>query len=187
MGPSNPRPQGFLGAHKVLNRLWYLIVSESKRNRRRKSKGTTTRHTKSAGRTVPETRTTRVPRRRVTPLAETDDSRLRAGGHVPFWGWPKTGPSPSGQDLTTRPAPVQNMYFCENCGATKGGPSSGCPAFYSRGDHSYVVGTVLEACIYCDTRPGSIGTRCPRRITGGCHDFRVIPSIQKVIHTVVKK
>jgi len=86
LGPSNPRPQGFLGAHKVLNRLWYLIVSESKRNRRMKSKGTTTRHTKSAGRTVPETRTTRVPRRRVTPLAETDDSRLRAGGARTFLG-----------------------------------------------------------------------------------------------------
>ena len=64
------------------------------------------------------------------------------------------------------------MYFCESCGATKGALNVGCPAFYSRGPHVYVVGNVEMTCTYCEGHPGGPGTRCPGRTLGGSHDFQ---------------
>jgi hypothetical protein len=75
------------------------------------------------------------------------------------------------------------MYFCENCGATKGTPTKGCLAFFSRGPHSYVYGNSEMSCVYCDSRPGGIGIRCPGRMEGGCHDFRAVVVTASKVHT----
>jgi hypothetical protein len=88
------------------------------------------------------------------------------------------------QDLTTPTTIKQDvMHFCENCGATKGGPAIGCPAFFSRGPHAFVVGNNGMACTYCDSHPGGLGTRCSGRMAGGSHDFQDTVTMHLHTHT----
>ena len=78
------------------------------------------------------------------------------------------------------------MYFCENCGAIKKPSTVGCLAYFSRGPHSYVVGNKEVACTYCGSHPEGLGTRCSRRMSGGCHDFRAAITAPKGADVVKK-
>jgi hypothetical protein len=89
----------------------------------------------------------------------------------------------SKKDVTTRNVYRSVMNFCENCGAIRGLRNIGCPAFYSRGAHSYVVGNKEMMCYYCNIHPGGMGTRCSGRMAGGSHDFRAFIVTTNTVHT----